>query len=35
MWDLVTQYLRERKTIKPLTLEVPAIKGMTGNPGLA
>ncbi len=35
VWDLVTQYLRERKTIKPLTLEVPAIKGMTGNPGLA
>ena len=35
VWDLVTQYLREHKTIKPLTLEVPAIKGMTGNPGLA
>ena len=35
VWDLVTQYLREHKTIKPLTLEVPAIKGVAGNPGLA
>jgi sulfur-oxidizing protein SoxB len=35
IWDVVTQYLRDRKTIKPLTLELPALRGVSGNPGLA
>ena len=35
IWDLMAKYLREKKTIKPLTLNLPRLKGMEGNPGIA
>jgi sulfur-oxidizing protein SoxB len=35
IWDLVARYLRDRKVVRPRTLEVPAIKGAAGNPGYA
>ncbi len=35
IWDVVAKYLRDQKVIKPLKLNLPAIKGMKGNPGLA
>ncbi len=35
IWDVVAKYLREQKVIKPLKLNLPTIKGMKGNPGLA
>jgi len=34
MWDVVARYLRDRKTVPPLTPNVPALKGVTGNAGL-
>jgi sulfur-oxidizing protein SoxB len=35
IWDLMAKYLREKKTIKPLGLNLPRLKGMDGNPGIA
>ena len=35
IWDLMARYLRSRKLIKPLQLELPRLKGMQGNDGLA
>lgn len=35
IWDVVSDYLRNQGTIKSLELNVPVIKGMEGNPGLA
>jgi sulfur-oxidizing protein SoxB len=35
IWDVVAKYLREQKVLKPPKLNLPAIKGMAGNPGLA
>jgi len=35
IWDVVAKYLREQKVLKPRRLNLPVIKGMTGNPGLA
>jgi sulfur-oxidizing protein SoxB len=35
IWDLVARYLRGRKTIPPLALELPRVDGMAGNPGIA
>ncbi len=35
IWDLMAKYLREKKTIKPLALNLPRLKGMDGNPGIA
>jgi S-sulfosulfanyl-L-cysteine sulfohydrolase len=35
VWDLMAKYMRERKTIKPLALNLPRLKGMSGNPGIA
>ena len=35
VWDVVAQYLREQKVIKPRQLNVPAIKGVAGNRGMA
>ncbi len=35
IWDLVAGYLRAKKVIKPVKLNLPAIKGMQGNPGIA
>ena len=35
IWDLVAGYLRAKKVIKPVKLNLPKIKGMEGNPGIA
>ncbi len=35
IWDLMARYLRARKTIGPLELNLPKIDGVAGNPGLA
>jgi sulfur-oxidizing protein SoxB len=35
IWDLVARHLRARKTIKPVSLNLPHIEGMAGNPGIA
>ena len=35
IWDLVAGYMRAKKVIKPVKLNLPMIKGMAGNPGIA
>lgn len=35
IWDLVARHLRARKTVAPPQLNLPTLKGMDGNPGLA
>ena len=35
IWDLMAKYLREQKVIRPLQLNLPRLKGMDGNPGIA
>ncbi len=35
IWDVVAKYLRDQKVLKAPRLNLPAIKGMKGNPGLA
>jgi len=35
IWDVVATYLRDQKVLKPRKLNVPAIKGVEGNPGIA
>jgi len=35
VWDLMAKYLRDRKAIKPLALNLPRLKGIEGNPGIA
>jgi sulfur-oxidizing protein SoxB len=35
IWDLMARYLRDRKVIKPVRLELPRLKGMEGNGGIA
>ena len=35
IWDLVANYMRAKKVIKPVKLNLPVIKGMGGNPGIA
>jgi sulfur-oxidizing protein SoxB len=35
IWDVVARYVRDRKTIAPVTLNLPKIIGMEGNPGIA
>ncbi len=35
IWDLMARYLRGRKVVKPLQLELPRLKGMQGNAGIA
>ncbi len=35
IWDLMARYLRGRKVITPLKLELPRLKGMEGNTGIA
>ena len=35
IWDLMARYLRGRKVIKPVRLELPRLKGMEGNGGIA
>lgn len=35
IWDLVARNLRSKKTIKPPTLNLPKLKDVDGNPGIA
>jgi len=35
IWDLMAKYLREQKVIKPRKLNLPKLKGVDGNPGMA
>ena len=35
IWDLVAGYMRSKKVIKPVKLNLPQLKGMQGNPGMA
>jgi S-sulfosulfanyl-L-cysteine sulfohydrolase len=35
MWDVVARYLRDRKTVPPLAPNVPALRGVGGNAGVA
>ncbi|MFV0279786.1 MAG: thiosulfohydrolase SoxB [Rhodoblastus sp.] len=35
IWDLVARNLRAQKTVKPPKLNMPALKNISGNPGMA
>jgi sulfur-oxidizing protein SoxB len=35
IWDLMEKYLRDRKVVKPVRLNLPRLKGVKGNPGIA
>ncbi len=35
IWDVIERYLRDQKTIKPRTLNLPTLAGVAGNPGIA
>lgn len=35
IWDVMAQWLRERKEVTAGTLNVPLVRGMAGNPGMA
>ncbi len=35
IWDVVVRYLKDRKTIAPLTPNLPRLTGVQGNPGIA
>ena len=35
IWELMARHLRGRKVVKPLQLELPRLKGMEGNGGIA
>jgi sulfur-oxidizing protein SoxB len=35
IWDMIERYLRDQKTIKPRTLNLPALVGVSGDPGIA
>lgn len=35
VWDLVAGYLRAKKTVKPVRLNLPRLIGVKGNPGMA
>ncbi|GAB2181467.1 thiosulfohydrolase SoxB [Denitratisoma sp. agr-D3] len=35
IWDVVASYLRQVKTVKPVALNLPQLKGIAGNPGIA
>jgi len=34
IWDVVTRFLRDRKTIAPLRPNVPTLRGVAGNAGI-
>jgi sulfur-oxidizing protein SoxB len=34
VWDVVAEYLRDKKTISKIELNEPVLKGVAGNPGL-
>ncbi len=33
IWDVVAEYLRDRKVIRDVTPNIPRVKGIGGNPG--
>ncbi|MEK7711425.1 MAG: thiosulfohydrolase SoxB [Pseudomonadota bacterium] len=35
IWDIVSEYMRHKKTIKAVQPNTPKIKGIAGNPGMA
>jgi sulfur-oxidizing protein SoxB len=35
VWEVITQYLRARKTVAPPRLSLPRLVGVEGNPGIA
>jgi sulfur-oxidizing protein SoxB len=35
IWEVVTTYLKDRKTIPPVKLNLPKLVGVDGNPGIA
>jgi sulfur-oxidizing protein SoxB len=35
IWELVARYLRAKKSIAPLTPDLPRLEGVTANPGMA
>lgn len=35
IWDVIERYLRDQRTIQPRTLNLPALMGVSGNPGIA
>ena len=35
MWDVVAEYLQDMKTVKVTHLNMPKIKNVKGNPGIA
>ena len=35
IWDVIERYLRDQKTISPRMPNLPALAGMSGNPGIA
>ena len=35
IWELLSRYLRGRKIIPPLALNVPKVEGVVGNPGMS
>ncbi|MBX3674021.1 MAG: thiosulfohydrolase SoxB [Burkholderiales bacterium] len=35
VWEVVTRYLRDAKSLAPVNLNLPKIVGMEGNPGIA
>ena len=35
IWDVISQYLRAKKTIEPPRLSLPKLVGVEGNPGIA
>ena len=35
IWDVIGRYLRAKKTVPPLALNVPKVEGVAGNPGMA
>ena len=34
IWEVVTQYLKGRKTVAPPKLSLPKLVGVEGNPGI-
>ena len=35
IWDVMARYLRQQKTVAPRALNLPALKNVAGDPGLA
>ena len=35
IWEVVAKYLRDVKTLKPVQLNMPKLKGAANNPGIA